>query len=53
MSKGPQPGTGKDQWLQLINEKGWLWTPTLRADAQEAPPCCWHMAQAHRWTAIS
>ncbi|QED85472.1 esterase [Pseudomonas savastanoi] len=37
MSKGPQPGIGKDQWLQLINEKGWLWTPTLRADAHEAP----------------
>ncbi|EGH30895.1 hypothetical protein PSYJA_18716, partial [Pseudomonas syringae pv. japonica str. M301072] len=33
MSNGLKPGIGKDQWLQLVNEKGWLWTPAQPADA--------------------
>ncbi|KAA8694732.1 Uncharacterized protein ALO68_02805 [Pseudomonas syringae pv. helianthi] len=37
MSKGLQPGIGNDQWLQLIGERGWLWTPARPASGLDVP----------------
>lgn len=37
MSNGLKPGIGIDQWLQLVSERGWLWTPALPAHALDTP----------------
>lgn len=37
MSNGLKPGIGQDQWLQLVNERRWLWTPAQPADALDTP----------------
>lgn len=37
MSNGFKPGIGQDQWLQLVSERGWLWTPAQLAGALDAP----------------
>ncbi|KPX32561.1 Uncharacterized protein ALO43_00616 [Pseudomonas tremae] len=35
MSKSLQPGIAAEQWLQLVRERGWLWTPGQPLDGMQ------------------